>query len=197
MPEDGSMEGVEEEGFDKGMDSSSVAEEMPVDDGSDIGSDSADSNSFTGEQPISVTNLNQMVDEADNANRVMTLLLGAIAAISLLVGGLGIMNIMLVAVTERIEEIGVRRALGARQGDLIVQFMVEALYLSGFGALVGVIAGLSLLNVFNSLRPYRYHQLRCNQSSGAGSLRLWPDLRCISRDLGIRHSACGSLKTVN
>ncbi|HHW91131.1 MAG TPA: FtsX-like permease family protein [Firmicutes bacterium] len=96
----------------------------------------------SGKDLVTITNLNQLVQEADKANRVMTLLLGGIAAVSLLVGGLGIMNIMLVAVTERTKEIGVRRALGAKQGDLITQFMLEALYLSAIGAIAGVAAGI-------------------------------------------------------
>lgn len=92
-----------------------------------------------GEQPITITSLNQMVEQADQANRVMSLLLGGIAAVSLLVGGIGIMNIMLVAVTERTGEIGVRRALGAKQEDLLIQFLLEAIYVSIIGCLVGVI----------------------------------------------------------
>jgi len=103
----------------------------------------------TGQDLITITSLNQLVDEADKANRIMTLLLGGIAAVSLLVGGLGIMNIMLVAVTERTAEIGVRRALGAKQGDLLVQFLLEALYLSGIGAVAGVAAGVWGMNVFS------------------------------------------------
>ncbi|NLM46787.1 MAG: FtsX-like permease family protein [Firmicutes bacterium] len=95
-----------------------------------------------GRDLVTITNLNQLVQEADKANRVMTLLLGGIAAVSLLVGGLGIMNIMLVAVTERTKEIGVRRALGAKQTDLITQFMLEAFYLSAIGAIAGVAAGI-------------------------------------------------------
>lgn len=103
-----------------------------------------------GEDLITITSLNQLVEEADNANRIMTLLLGGIAAVSLLVGGLGIMNIMLVAVTERTEEIGVRRALGAKQGDLLFQFILEALYVSVIGALVGIVAGILGMNVFKN-----------------------------------------------
>lgn len=97
---------------------------------------------------ITVTSLDQMVEQADQANKIMSLLLGGIAAVSLLVGGLGIMNIMLVAVTERTGEIGVRRALGARQSDLVIQFMLESLYLSGIGAIVGVILGVLGMSLF-------------------------------------------------
>ncbi len=96
----------------------------------------------SGKELITITNLNRLVREADKANRVMTLLLGGIAAVSLLVGGLGIMNIMLVAVTERTAEIGVRRALGAKQGDLLAQFLLEAFILSAVGAIAGVAMGL-------------------------------------------------------
>ncbi|MDI3269499.1 MAG: ABC transporter permease, partial [Bacillota bacterium] len=88
--------------------------------------------------PITITNMNMMVKEADEANRVLTLLLGGIASVSLLVGGLGIMNIMLVAVSERTGEIGLRRALGAKRIDLITQFLLEALYITLFGAAIGL-----------------------------------------------------------
>lgn len=104
-----------------------------------------------GEDVITITNLNQLVKEADNANRVMTLLLGGIAAVSLLVGGLGIMNIMMVAVSERTEEIGVRRAMGAKQSDLLLQFILEALYVSIIGSFVGVIVGIWGLSFFESI----------------------------------------------
>jgi putative ABC transport system permease protein len=83
----------------------------------------------------------------------LTLMLGAIGAISLLVGGIGIMNIMLVSVSERTEEIGLRKALGARRGDVMRQFLVEALVLASLGGLTGSLVGLGSVAVVAALTP--------------------------------------------
>ena len=94
------------------------------------------------EDDFTVRNLTQMVQMAEQASRVMALLLAAIAGVSLLVGGIGIMNIMLVSVTERTREIGIRMAVGAKTWDIRLQFIIEAMILSLIGGLIGVLLGI-------------------------------------------------------
>jgi putative ABC transport system permease protein len=101
---------------------------------------------------FSLRNLTAVADSAAESTRVMSLLLGAIASISLLVGGIGIMNIMLVSVTERTREIGIRLAIGARERDILLQFLLEAIIISVVGCCIGVgvgIGGALLVNVLS------------------------------------------------
>jgi putative ABC transport system permease protein len=93
------------------------------------------------EADFTVRNQSDLADAATGTTEVMTMLLAAIAGISLLVGGIGIMNIMLVSVTERTREIGIRMAIGARPGDVLMQFLVESVVLSVLGGIIGVGVG--------------------------------------------------------
>ena len=93
------------------------------------------------EDDFSIRSMQEIAETISEATGTMTLLLGAIAAISLLVGGIGVMNIMLVSVLERTREVGIRKALGARERDIWIQFLLEAAFLTFTGGIIGVILG--------------------------------------------------------
>jgi putative ABC transport system permease protein len=96
----------------------------------------------TSEPGFSVLNQGSLLETSSSTSGVFTTLLGEVAAISLLVGGIGVMNIMLVSVTERTREIGIRKAIGARRSDILTQFLTEAVLVSLFGGIVGVLVGV-------------------------------------------------------
>jgi putative ABC transport system permease protein len=115
-----------------------------------------DKHKLTPEDPndFTVRTQTEIASTADATTKTMTVLLASIAGISLIVGGIGIMNIMLVSVTERTREIGIRMAVGARGGDVLTQFLIEALTLSFAGGLIGIILGVATSQFVSNLQKW-------------------------------------------
>ena len=105
---------------------------------------------YQNESSYSVMNQTQMLETANETASTLSLMLGGIAGISLLVGGIGIMNIMLVSVTERTREIGIRKAIGAKRRNILLQFLIESVVLSGMGGLLGLMLGYGLMHLLET-----------------------------------------------
>ncbi|HEX2923271.1 MAG TPA: ABC transporter permease [Chloroflexota bacterium] len=103
------------------------------------------------EDDFTIRSQDDMLATANQITGVMTLLLGAIAGISLVVGGIGIMNIMLVSVTERTREIGIRKAIGAKRKDILTQFLVESVVVSAVGGIIGILIGLGISQLISGI----------------------------------------------
>ena len=111
----------------------------------------------------------ELLRQADQIRLIFNIVLGLIAALSLVVGGIGIMNIMLATVTERTREIGIRRALGARQRDIINQFLTETIVLSGAGGIIGILMGLATPLAFLGIKHVVYNYV-LDRSSGESQM---------------------------
>jgi putative ABC transport system permease protein len=110
-------------------------------------------NILRGENDFTVSSQKDLMQSANNITNILILVLGATAGISLLVGGIGIMNIMLVSVTERTQEIGLRKAIGAKRADILIQFTVEAVVLSTVGGLLGIGLGVGTTLLVSAVSP--------------------------------------------
>ena len=106
------------------------------------------------EDDFTVRNQQEIAEMATATSKVMTLLLGAIASVSLIVGGIGIMNIMLVSVTERTREIGIRLAVGAHKKDILMQFLIEAVSLSSMGGTIGILLGVGTSRLLSAMADW-------------------------------------------
>lgn len=105
---------------------------------------------YQDDSTYSIMNQEEMLAAMEEATGTLSLMLGGIAGISLLVGGIGIMNIMLVSVTERTREIGIRKAIGAKRRDILLQFLIESVVLSGMGGLLGLLLGYGIMHVLET-----------------------------------------------
>lgn len=103
------------------------------------------------EDAFSIQNQSEVMEAMEQADKTMSMMLGGIAAISLFVGGIGIMNIMLVSVTERTKEIGIRKAIGAGKGSIMLQFLMEAVFVSLSGCLIGIVSSWIALQLIGSI----------------------------------------------
>jgi len=104
-----------------------------------------------GEDDFSVRDMTELAEAAGESTKILTILLAGIASVSLLVGGIGIMNIMLVSVTERIREIGIRMSVGANERDILLQFLTEAIVLSIFGGILGILVGIGSSKMISNM----------------------------------------------
>ena len=111
---------------------------------------------YGSDEGYNIINMSNIMDMMNSVMSTLSLMLGGIAAISLLVGGIGIMNIMLVSVTERTKEIGIRKAIGAQRSDITIQFMIESVFISLIGGIIGMVISQAVLSVLNVLFP-DYH----------------------------------------
>jgi putative ABC transport system permease protein len=126
----------------------------------------------TSSEDFWVRSQTDIAETSESVSNTMTILLASIAGISLLVGGIGIMNIMLVSVTERIKEIGIRMAVGARKKDVLLQFVIEAVMISFLGGTLGILLGVSAAGIVG-------HYMKWTVSVTAWSVFVSAGVSCI------------------
>ena len=122
---------------------------------------------YQDDSTYSIMNQEEMLEAMEETAGTLSLMLGGIAGISLLVGGIGIMNIMLVSVTERTREIGIRKAIGAKRRNILLQFLIESVVLSGMGGLLGLVLGYGLMHLLES-----YMGMSVTASAGVAQLAM-------------------------